>query len=160
MVCRAVRSWTREVRSRTGVEVGVGFGGATTPGVAGDPTGRGWGLVDRERTGRGVVHGAEDDGVGPRVRDLDGAAKEAACVIAPLEIVHLTGSAGVDPGFKARGVEGLCGVVETIDRDDAGELEVEVAGTAVDPLFQLEVPDAGHEDPALAGGFGDGRHSG
>lgn len=51
--------------------VGVCGAGASAPGIAGDPSGSGFGLVDGERGGYVIAQGADDDRSRPGHRDLD-----------------------------------------------------------------------------------------
>ncbi len=140
--------------------VGGGGGGAAAPGVAGDPAGGGRSVIDGEGAGGSVAHGADDDGVGPRVGDLDGAAEEAAGPVASLEVVHVACAASGDPGLEALGVQGLGGVGEALHGSDAGEVEAERAGAGVGPLLEVGVPEIGHGGMAVLDDFRVGRYSG
>jgi hypothetical protein len=92
--------------------------------IAGDPAGVQGGGVDGAGYGGVVVEGADQDGARPGEGDLDGAAEEGASVVTALEVVHLSGSTGVDPGGKT-------GVVFAGGGGDAGEVEAGVAGELI-----------------------------
>ena len=80
------------------------------PSVFCDPAGGGGCGIDGTGSRAGgsaevVVEGADEDGAGPRHGGAGRRTEEFSGIVAPLEILHFSGAAGLDPGGEASGRE-------------------------------------------------------
>src|ERR1700722_6000834 len=125
------------------------IGIATAPGISRDPSCVARCGFDGTWACCVVVQRADDDRSCPRHRNLHATAQEDALLIAPLQILHLSGSAGSDPGREALGVQLALVALRSRYGRYSGRVEASLYGLFLHPLFEVRSPFARHQNRLL-----------